>query len=1171
MSREVPLGFFTLDGVLGAGGGGIVWRGAHRRLGLPVAVKVLPPRANRHALHAIKNEVQAVARLHHPHIITVLDAGEVDDEAARASAKSARPLERDSPYLVVELASGGDLRALSPPCSWGVTSDVLRSLLGALAHAHARGVVHRDLKPQNVLSCTEADVRPGLKLTDFGVALVGARADDEGGGTPLFMAPEQFELPTVDTGPWTDLYALGCLALWLSTGKPPFEADRWSAFAKLHKSAPPPPVPAEADAPRGFAAWVVRLLEKDPADRYRRAADADVALAALDPSRPAPPHDRLPPSVLPLLGRRVRTDALSTAPTRRREADQGHATERLEPRPAPSPFARAARDAVPSSPSGPVDGAATTAPPMGVGAAPVARSWRVAGGGAAPGRLAEAGLSLFALRPVPVVGRDEERDLLWRALVDVHERSAPRAVVLRGPSGVGKSRLAEWLSHRAHEAGAATILTATFAPSPGRADGFAGAIARLLGLAGVPADAVQERARRWRDHWLRHADLTAKELCALAGAAEGVADHAVGGVADKDSALVRLLAALGKERPLLVWLDDVHWARHALAFVERVLTDARELPVLFLCTAVEELCDVGVKAQLEALLAKDGASAIAIDRLDDAAADALCAQLVGRDDTPLIQALRRRTEGNPLFAVHIVRDWVQRGLLVPGQPMTPLAKGVLPELPDALHSLWDRRVAAALDSDEERRALELAAVLGGSVDLVEWETACANERIGSAVLDVVLDAVVTAGLARRTDEGLVFTHVLVRASIERRARDEERLSRHHATVAAALELLWGTDTPVAAARIGRHRLAAGDAGAALAPLFTAARTAVEEGDVLEAKALLEDWSRARVASGLGAKDARLAPALILQATVADREGRHDEARRLATDAAGATHDRRLLAQARRVAGEAATAAGDLDEAQALLEGARAAATTAGDRLGQAQALRALGDVHYWRGERAPAARLYREAHAIFQAVGRKLDVAQSLWSIGYVELERGAIDEARARFLEQRQLCRTIRDRLGEANANNALGELERGAGKLDDAELHYRAALRIATRSGLSRRWTFRLNLAHVRLARGDVVGAATLVDELLHSPKTAEEPMVAAPAWWITAVAAAERGDIEGWDRAVARALEVAAKSAVVEEDLAYVAEVAARAMQPHDAGRAARAAAYAADKRARIKQGA
>ncbi|MCC7073364.1 MAG: AAA family ATPase [Deltaproteobacteria bacterium] len=1162
MPRGVPLGSFTLDGVVGAGGGGVVWRGVHQRLGLSVAAKVLAPRATRHARHAILNEVQAVARLHHPHVVTVLDTGEVDDAAARAAAARGRPMEVGSPYLIIELASGGDLRVLSPPCNWAITSDVLRSMLGALAHAHARGVVHRDLKPQNILICSDADVRPGLKLTDFGIALFGAGSDDLGGGTPLFMAPEQFELHPADVGPWSDLYALGCVARWLATGAPPFTAKRWQEYAALHKSASPPPLPADVDAPRGFASWVARLLEKDPAERFRRAADADAALHALDPARPAPPPDRVPTSVVPLLGRRVITDAQSTAPTRRRRGRAAEPTGPSAPS-SPSPFARA-----PHVTDEPPDGAATTAPPAEVGAAPLVRTWRTSSAAHQTGMLVEAGLSLFALRPVPVIGRDEECDALWRALVEVHERSAPRAMVLRGPSGVGKSRLAEWLSHRAHETGAAIVLDATFAPSPGRADGLAGAVARMLGLTTVPADAVEQRARHWRDRWLSHADLTARELRALGGFGEGVFANAD----DKDGALVRLLAALGRERPLVVWLDDVHWARHALAFVERVLDDARELPALFVCTAVDELCDAGVRAQLDALLAKDGAMALPVDRLDDASADALCAQLIGRDDPRLIHALRRRTEGNPLFAVHIVRDWVQRGALVPGQAPTALAGGALPELPDALHSLWDMRVAAVLDSAEERSALELAAVLGGNVDLVEWETACAEERIDSAVLDLVLDAVVAAGLARRTDAGMVFVHVLVRASIERRARDEERLARHHASAAAALELLWGTDTSVAAARIGRHRLAAGDAGGALAPLFSAARAAVDEGDVLEAKGLLEDWTRARVASGVGDTDARMAPALILQATVADREGQHDEARRLADRAARvAGPDRRAFAAARRVAAEAALSAGKLDEAARLLEEARAHSAAIDDRLGLAQALRTLGDVHYWRGARAPATRLYREAHGIFQAVGRQVDVAQSLWSLGYVELERGDFAAARALFLEQRALCRTIRDRLGEANASNALGELERRAGKLDEAEGHYRAALRMATKSGLSRRWTFRLNLAHTLLARGDPTGAAALVDELLHSPKAAAEPMVMAPVWWICAAAAATRGDLEAWDRAVAAAGAVSQASSVVEEDLVFVAEAAARLMDPHDPSRAAHARAWASTMRSAIKGGA
>ncbi|MCC7108903.1 MAG: AAA family ATPase [Deltaproteobacteria bacterium] len=1168
MPAAIPLGAFTLDSVLGGGGSGIVWRGRHRRLELPVAAKVLAPRASRYALHALKNEVQAVARLQHPHIIAVLDTGVVDEAAAEASQSRTRPLVLGSPWMVVELARGGDLHRLAPPCPWGVISDVLRTLLAALAHAHARGVIHRDLKPQNVLLCTDEDERPGLKLTDFGIALTDAALEDIGGGTPLFMAPEQFDIPIVDAGPWTDLYALGCLATWLATGSPPFRADRWSGYADLHRRHPPSPLPATVDAPAGFGAWVARLLEKDPAARFRRAADADAALAELDVGRASPPADRLPQELLAALTHQRAPADASTAPTLRRDAAAALATEIL-PAPTASPSPSSSPSSSPpssprSSPRSSLGGQTTAPPPSGTARMP--STWRTAGASSPPPRLLEAGLSLFALRPVPLVGRAEERDTLWRTLLEVHEARSPRVLALRGPSGIGKSRLVEWLSHRAHETGAAIVLAATFAPSPGRADGFSGAVARLIGVAGVPADEAERRARAWRDRWLGRADLTARELCALAGVEEGVFANSQ----EKDGALIRLLAALGRERPLLVWLDDVHWARHALALVERVLTDARELPVLFVCTAVDELCDMGVRAQLEALLAKPGATSLPLDRLDDGTAAELCEQLLGRAAPALAETLRRRTEGNPLFAVHLVRDWVLRGLLVPGPQGLALAEGAELDLPDALHALWDRRVAAALDSDEERAALEVAATLGGVVDLVEWETACADEGLHSRVLDVLLDAVVKAGLARRTDEGLAFVHVLVRGSIERRARDEGRQARHHRAAATALELLWGTDTPVAAARIGRHRLAAGEALRALPLLFSAARTAVEEGDVLEAKGLLEDWQRARAACGLEADDGEAAPALVLRATVADREGHHDEAERLATRAAAVTSDRRLYARARRVAAEAALATGALDRAAALLEEASALCVSIDDRLGLAQSLRALGDVCYWRGERSQSAVLYKEAHELFQTVGKASDVAQSLWSLGYVELERGDLDKARALFEEQRDLCRKVRDRLGEANADNALGELARRQSRFDEAEAHYRAALRIATKSGLSRRWIFRLNLAHTRLARGDAAGAAALVEELLGSSTAAHEPMVAAPAWWITAVAAAERRDLPAWDRAVARALEVAAQSEVVEEDLIEVAAAAARRMEPLDGARAAAAARYAEQKRAALKPG-
>src|ERR1043166_3002445 len=102
VATAIPLGRFLLDDVVGSGGAGVVFRARHTRLDLPVAVKVLPPKADRLALHAHKNEVQAVARLHHPHVVAILDAGTVDGAAAQASEKAGHAIAEGSPYLVVE-------------------------------------------------------------------------------------------------------------------------------------------------------------------------------------------------------------------------------------------------------------------------------------------------------------------------------------------------------------------------------------------------------------------------------------------------------------------------------------------------------------------------------------------------------------------------------------------------------------------------------------------------------------------------------------------------------------------------------------------------------------------------------------------------------------------------------------------------------------------------------------------------------------------------------------------------------------------------------------------------------------------------------------------------------------------------------------------------------------
>jgi hypothetical protein len=147
---------------------GTVWAGVHRAEGVPVAVKLL---SREHAESAhfralFRNELRHVAALSHPGIVLVLDFGELGADAGERSGGILAP---GTPWLAMEYASEGSLDR-GPMADWAAVKDALLAVLAALAHAHARGVLHRDIKPANLLCCGPGDMRPGLKLADFGVA-----------------------------------------------------------------------------------------------------------------------------------------------------------------------------------------------------------------------------------------------------------------------------------------------------------------------------------------------------------------------------------------------------------------------------------------------------------------------------------------------------------------------------------------------------------------------------------------------------------------------------------------------------------------------------------------------------------------------------------------------------------------------------------------------------------------------------------------------------------------------------------------------------------------------------------------------------------------------------------------------------------------------------------------
>jgi eukaryotic-like serine/threonine-protein kinase len=269
---------YELERELGRGGMGVVYRAKDRRLKRAVAVKVLPPELGYRGdiRQRFLREAETAAQLTHPNIVPIYSVDERDGLVYFVMAL----VEGDN--LAQRIAKGGAV----PPEE---ARRLLREVADALAYAHARHVVHRDIKPDNIL----LDGGSGRPLvTDFGIA----RAISEGAdsrltatgiaiGTPAYMSPEQSAGDKVLDGR-TDLYALGVVAYQMLCGELPFIASSTPAMLVKHLSEVPTPVQGKrAGIPDDLAAIVMCLLEKDPADRFE---SAEALMAALDGAGPVP-------------------------------------------------------------------------------------------------------------------------------------------------------------------------------------------------------------------------------------------------------------------------------------------------------------------------------------------------------------------------------------------------------------------------------------------------------------------------------------------------------------------------------------------------------------------------------------------------------------------------------------------------------------------------------------------------------------------------------------------------------------------------------------------------------------------------------------------------------------------------------------------------------------------
>jgi serine/threonine protein kinase len=766
---------YRADQLLGRGGMGEVWRAFDLEEERDVAVKTVlaehlgDPRVRR----LFQAEVIAVAKLSHPGIVEVYDLLQLDD---------------GSSLLVMGYRPGKSLdHALKATPSWPLVRRVLAQLCEALAHAHARSVLHLDIKPANVIVERKGDaVR--TTLVDFGIARVkrpGRGAErwferDALVGTLEYMAPEQCCGELEKLGPWTDLYSLGMLLYELCAGAPPHGDTDPVSSMRLRLEHPAPPLrPRVHELPPGVAELCSRLLAIEPRDRPWCAADVLAELELIDPkiegqpgelrglsSGPPASSDMPDPSSAPTI--HLGSDVAPTLVARERvgallaELDR---EERASQWPVPS-----SRD-VPSSNkrrAGAVQKAFTAdvTPPT-------------------PGAY-----GLFGLRELPVFGRVEERRALWNAVGATALDARPSAVVLSGPAGTGKSRLARDAVERALEIGLCAVLHTHWSADGSADEGLRGMVENALETRGASGEELVKRLAFWLERMPVDHEAFVREATVLLRPEHDAAPDA--GLPVRVA--VDLVVRAAMLRPLLVWLDDVQWSRGEAAALVRALAALRPVPaVCVLCTIREEedFDDRELLAALEQLGEADGDGfgvvRVSMRPLGDEAARTLVRGLLDLDEE-LVARLVRRSEGNPLFATQLVRQLVLERAVRRHEGHYVLAgdMDVDTVLPGDIGAVWGRRIALAGASERDLQALAVVR------DRVSTEVAGALALLAGPTFGHSIGRALAAGLLERTGEAYAWTHGLLRDFLVGRV-EPKRVAVVHAWAAEALELLVGRE------------------------------------------------------------------------------------------------------------------------------------------------------------------------------------------------------------------------------------------------------------------------------------------------------------------------------------------------------------------------------------------
>lgn len=1063
------------------------------------------------------NEVKSMASLDHPGILAVYDHGVVTQGSELASGGT---LPVGSPWLAMELASGGNLvQRAGSAYDWPQIRRWLDALLNALAHAHARGIVHRDIKPSNLLLGGANDSHSGLKLSDFDLARsfgdgLAPGMTEFAAGTPYYMAPEQCEGRWRDYGPWTDLYAVGCVAFELVCGKQVVEGATLEAVMGAHSRGDHVPFEAMMEAPDGLAGWLETLLQRHHPSRYRYAADALSGLATLGPMVPA---------------------------------NARAATSRSQPKDVLT------LESVPPWQRGP-----EVLPPLPV--APVAPAlprigdWRSSEEDVArqrSSRFSAIALPLFHLRAHPIIARDDERDSLWRALHRVRLTQAARLVLMRGPSGTGKSALGRWLRERAHELGLAETLRAGHASSWGHNLGLPAMLARHMRCVGLtPKDAAEHlrttlQAQGVTDEgeWLALAELISP------GVATNRPKMAVrlANPTERYTVIRRALERIARDRPVIIHLEDVHCGMESLGFVQHLLEAQATHPSPILIVAdvgTDDLAERGPETELiDSLMARRDTELLEIEPLAGESRKALIRELIGLTG-PIAHEVEQRTAGNPLFVVQLVEDWITKGILETHLDGLRLRDGAEVALPESVHNAWSARIERLLADrpDSEGHALELAAVLGLSVEKAQWRAACELASIAPPrrLVASLLEARLVSASDQGPSHGFVFIHAMLRESLVIRAQEGGRLEALHQACALMLR-----DRPAVARaeRLGLHWMAAGADEEAMMPLLEGARERMDAGECDAALGLLNRFDEAlEKASSETRRDEIRGEAqllrcdiLLLVARLTEAEVAIDEV----TDLSMEEDWPRVLAGALVRRAEISRMRGDLGAAHGVVEPAMLLARQVNAPIIEARAMFERGWVFMRQGDFEKAKKYFVEGFEGFIEGGEIVRAGDCQMGLGNCFQQEGDVEAAAEAYERTHALYLEGGSRKGLIRLYVTRGEIARHRGQLEVAEALYREALERCAAVGYGGVIWPLINLGVTLLQANRAADAQEPLARCLAEAERQGRRAVVGWTHLLLAVSAAGRREWAGFDEHLAEGVKFVTETGAVELDVATSAE--------------------------------